>query len=123
MAKQVHIRLDDAVYEALADYTEETSSSVQDSVSSAIIQFLKRQNRETVPADVDFTFIDLFAGIGGMRLAYDIVYIPMNGINTVSRPILLILVSNRMEILLKWMRAIFLTMMFLLPVFRVSHFP
>ena len=71
MAKQVHIRLDDAVYEALADYTEETSSSVQDSVSSAIIQFLKRQNRETVPADVDFTFIDLFAGIGGMRLAYE----------------------------------------------------
>ena len=71
MAKQVHIRLDDAVYEALSDYTGETNSSVQDSVSSAIIQFLKQQNRDAVPTDADFTFIDLFAGIGGMRLAYE----------------------------------------------------
>ena len=71
MAKQVHIRLDDAVYEALADYTDGTNSSVQDSVSSAIIQFLQQQNRSEVPADAGFTFIDLFAGIGGMRLAYE----------------------------------------------------
>lgn len=71
MAKQVHIRLDDAVYEALADYTGETNSSVQDSVSSAIIRFLQQQNKSEVPADADFTFIDLFAGIGGMRLAYE----------------------------------------------------
>ena len=71
MAKQVHIRLDDAVYEALAGYTGETNSSVQDSVSSAIIQFLKQQNKDVAPSDADFTFIDLFAGIGGMRLAYE----------------------------------------------------
>lgn len=71
MAKQVHIRLDDAVYEALAGYTGETNSSVQDSVSSAIIQFLKQQNKVVAPSDADFTFIDLFAGIGGMRLAYE----------------------------------------------------
>ena len=71
MAKQVHIRLDDAVYEALADYNVETNSSVQDSINSAIIQFLSRQTRETVPVGADFTFIDLFAGIGGMRIAYE----------------------------------------------------
>lgn len=71
MAKQVHIRLDDAVYEALADYTGENKSSVQDSVSAAIMQFLQNQNREVVPKDVDFTFIDLFAGVGGMRIAYE----------------------------------------------------
>ena len=71
MAKQVHIRLDDAVYEALADYTGENNSSVQDSVSSAIIQFLQQQNKTEVPTDAEFTFIDLFAGIGGMRLAYE----------------------------------------------------
>ena len=71
MAKQVHIRLDDTVYEALANYTGENNSSVQDSVSSAIMQFLKNRNKEKVPEDADFTFIDLFAGIGGMRLAYE----------------------------------------------------
>ena len=71
MAKQVHVRLDDAVYEALADYTGETNTSVQDSVSSAIMQFLKQQNKEKIPEDAGFRFIDLFAGIGGMRLAYE----------------------------------------------------
>ena len=45
MAKQVHIRLDDAVYEALAGYNDENNTSVQDAVSSAIIQFLKQQNK------------------------------------------------------------------------------
>ena len=71
MAKQVHVRLDDAVYEALSDYTGETNSSVQDSVSAAIMQFLQQQNKGQTSVDADFTFIDLFAGIGGMRLAYE----------------------------------------------------
>ena len=71
MAKQVHVRLDDMVYEALTDYNSENNLSVQDSVSSAIIQFLKQNTSQTVPDDADFTFIDLFAGIGGMRLAYE----------------------------------------------------
>ncbi len=71
MAKQVHIRLDDAVYEALADYNVDTNSSVQDSVTSAIVQFLSRQTREKIPENAGFTFIDLFAGIGGMRIAYE----------------------------------------------------
>jgi len=71
MAKQIHIRLDDAVYDALVDYTGETKLSVQDSVSSAVIQFLKQQNKEESLVDAEFTFIDLFAGIGGMRLAYE----------------------------------------------------
>ena len=71
MSKQLHIRLDDTVYEALADYNDETKSSVQDSVSSAIIHFLKQQNKGVVPKDAAFTFIDLFAGIGGMRLAFE----------------------------------------------------
>ena len=51
MSKQLHIRLDDTVYEALADYNDETKSSVQDSVSSAIIHFLKQQNKSGVPQD------------------------------------------------------------------------
>lgn len=71
MAKQVHIRLDDTLYEALAEYTVENNSSVQDSISSAVIQFLSKQAKEKVPENAEFTFIDLFAGIGGMRIAYE----------------------------------------------------
>lgn len=71
MAKQVHIRLDDTVYEALAEYNGDNQTSMQDAVSSAIMQFLQVKNKETVPTDADFRFIDLFAGIGGMRLAYE----------------------------------------------------
>ena len=71
MAKQVHLRLDDSVYEALAAYNEKNNLSVQDSISSAIIQFLSRQTQETIPEDAAFTFIDLFAGIGGMRIAFE----------------------------------------------------
>ena len=67
MAKQVHIRLDDAVFEALSVYTEEK----QNSVSNAVMQLLTRESKETIPGRAAFTFIDLFAGIGGMRIAYE----------------------------------------------------
>lgn len=70
MAKQIHIRLDNAIYEALANYTDEAGGTLQDSVTSAIMQFLNRQKR-TIPEMTEFTFIDLFAGIGGMRLAFE----------------------------------------------------
>ena len=71
MAKQVHVRLDDAVYDALMAYNDTANISVQDSISTAVMQFLTRELREAVPEDVGFTFIDLFAGIGGMRIAYE----------------------------------------------------
>ncbi len=71
MAKQIHIRLDDAVLEALSAYTEKNNISLQDCVCNAIMQFLTRQARETVPKSASFSFIDLFAGIGGMRIAYE----------------------------------------------------
>ena len=70
MAKQVHIRLDDTVYEALAGYTDEAGETLQGCVNSAIMQFLNRQKRQ-IPERADFTFIDLFAGIGGMRIAFE----------------------------------------------------
>ncbi len=71
MAKQIHIRLDDTVFEALSTYTENNNISLQDSVNNAIMQFLTKQLRETVPESASFSFIDLFAGIGGMRIAYE----------------------------------------------------
>ena len=70
MAKQIHVRLDDAVFDALAEYNLESNTSLQDAISSAIMQFLTAQKRE-IPENTSFTFIDLFAGIGGMRIAFE----------------------------------------------------
>ncbi len=71
MAKQIHIRLEDTLYEALSVYTETSGQSVQDCVSGAVMQMLNKQNTPSVNPDAPFTFIDLFAGIGGMRLAFE----------------------------------------------------
>lgn len=70
MAKQIHIRLDDAVYDSLLKYSNESNTSLQDSITNALMQFLNK-NKEVAPINADFTFIDLFAGIGGMRLAFE----------------------------------------------------
>lgn len=70
MSRQVHLRIDDYVYEALTNYTTSAGISVQDSVSFAIIQMLDRQKKES-KIKSDFSFIDLFAGIGGMRIAFE----------------------------------------------------
>ena len=70
MAKQIHLRLDDSLFEALSDYTATTGISVNDFISSSIMQSLSNQ-LQTEKHDAEFTFIDLFAGIGGMRLAFE----------------------------------------------------
>lgn len=67
----MHIRLYDAAYEALKEYTSKNNISMQDAASNAIMQFLTKQLHETAPDPATLTFIDLFAGIGGMRIAYE----------------------------------------------------
>lgn len=69
MAKQLHVNLDDAVYDALSEYSTENNQSIKDSVSRAVMDFVNRQ-KTTENSKAAFTFIDLFAGIGGMRIAY-----------------------------------------------------
>ncbi len=71
MSKQVHVRMDESLYKALSEYTETTGQSVQDCISVAIMQMLGKKNAKQLPKNTDFTFIDLFAGIGGMRLAFE----------------------------------------------------
>ena len=71
MAKQLHLRLDDSVYNALIEYNDLTGSSVQDSVNSAVMQFLKAQSKSSESKKSGYSFVDLFAGIGGMRIAYE----------------------------------------------------
>ena len=71
MAKQVHIRVDDAIYKELSEYSALSGQSMQDCLSVAIRQILVK-NKEDIPRkETDYTFIDLFAGIGGMRIAYE----------------------------------------------------
>ena len=71
MAKQVHIRVEDELYEALTGYSADKGQSMQDCISSAIKQMLVKVKEVPVRAKEQYTFIDLFAGIGGMHIAYD----------------------------------------------------
>lgn len=71
MAKQIHVRLDDSLYEAFSNFIVANNLSVQDTITTAVIQFLSNQKKEEIPKNAEFTFIDLFAGIGGMRIAYE----------------------------------------------------
>ena len=70
--KQIHFRFDDSLYCLVDTYLEETKQSLQDFMREAMIFYVSsarkkaRQNKEG-----KFTFIDLFAGIGGMRIAFE----------------------------------------------------
>ena len=70
MAKQIHVRLEDSLFESLAEYAAKSGVSVNDFISSSIMQSLSSQ-MQTEKHDAEFTFIDLFAGIGGMRIAFE----------------------------------------------------
>lgn len=69
MMKQIHLRLDDNQYKEVAEYAKMAGMTVQDSVSTAIYIMLSKKKKKKYTHK--FTFIDLFAGIGGMRLAFE----------------------------------------------------
>lgn len=69
MTKQIHLRLDDNQYKEVAEYAKMTGMTVQDSISTALYIMLSKQKKKKYTHK--FTFIDLFAGIGGMRLAFE----------------------------------------------------
>lgn len=71
MAKQIHIRLEDSLFESLSEYAELSGQSVQDVISSSVMQMLSAQTQTTEQKESRFTFVDLFAGIGGMRIAFE----------------------------------------------------
>ncbi len=70
--KQVHIRVEDELYEKLNAYSLQSAQSMQDCVREAVAYYvtdIKRKKKD--PSNKQFSFIDLFAGIGGMRIAFD----------------------------------------------------
>lgn len=71
MPKQIHIRVHDRIYEKLAEYAAVTNKPVQDCVSEALALMFYERQKDIKASDVNFKFIDLFAGIGGMRLAFE----------------------------------------------------
>jgi DNA (cytosine-5)-methyltransferase 1 len=71
MSKQVHVRMDDTLFNALSEYTNSTGQTVQSCISDAILQMLGKQKIDRSFHNASFTFIDLFAGIGGMRIAFE----------------------------------------------------
>lgn len=70
MAKQVHIRVEDEIFDALSGYSADRGLSLQDSISNAIKQMLVKAKETPLPQQAQYSFIDLFAGIGGMHIAY-----------------------------------------------------
>ena len=70
--KQVHIRVEDELYEKLNAYSLQSEQSMQDCVREAVACYvtdMKRKHKNI--SSTQFSFIDLFAGIGGMRIAFD----------------------------------------------------
>ena len=67
--KQLSLKLDDHLYEKLQTYTRDNGVSASSVLTDSLVAHLSRQKRSNAPQG-NFTFIDLFAGIGGMRIAY-----------------------------------------------------
>lgn len=71
MAKQIHLRLDDGLYETLSAISGRAGLSINDFIASSIMQSLSTQTQHSEKTYSLFSFIDLFAGIGGMRIAFE----------------------------------------------------
>ncbi len=70
--KQVHLRIDDELYNEINTYSSAIEQTMQDCRREAVAYYItdmKRKQREI--RNSHFTFIDLFAGIGGMRVAFE----------------------------------------------------
>lgn len=68
--KQIHLRLEEILFDHMSDYCTTNDINRQAFVREAIVNKLQNiESRNEVKAQ--FSFIDLFAGIGGMRLAFE----------------------------------------------------
>jgi DNA (cytosine-5)-methyltransferase 1 len=71
MPQQVHIRLDDRAYASLTEYAIAENMTRQDCVREALAFYFTEKTKEKNVDLAKFRFIDLFAGIGGMRIAFE----------------------------------------------------
>lgn len=69
MNRQLNLQIDEHVYSTLADHARREHKTLSSVVKESLAEYIVA--RQTVPAaDGRFSFIDLFAGIGGMRIAF-----------------------------------------------------
>ena len=68
--QQVHVRIPKQVHDKLLEYSANQNTTMQELINESIMEYLlgKDYNLNKVGR---FTFIDLFAGIGGMRIAFE----------------------------------------------------
>lgn len=70
--KQIHLRADDDLYNELTACSVMTNQTMQDCVREAVAYYITDMRRKQQDVKKrQFTFIDLFAGIGGMRIAFE----------------------------------------------------
>lgn len=70
--KQMHIRMDDELYSELSTYSVVMDQTMQSCVREAVAYYMTEMKKKRKKmSNSDFTFIDLFAGIGGMRIAFE----------------------------------------------------
>jgi len=73
MKKQIHIRLDEDLYNILKTDAVEQEMTFQDYIQNTLFHYYSSDTKfsRNNKSNQLFTFIDLFAGIGGMRLAFE----------------------------------------------------
>lgn len=77
MKKQIHIKLADKMHQQLKELATNQEKTMQDYMVEVIDEKIKEQMTMYEfldmgkPKNASFTFIDLFAGIGGMRLGFE----------------------------------------------------
>lgn len=70
MSKSINLKLDDSLADKISALAENNGNAVDDYIVSVLMKTVTQNVPTSDNKDSKFTFIDLFAGIGGMRLAF-----------------------------------------------------